>query len=275
MPPIVIAIAISMKDVLVSFGPPFALAMAAMVLFALAFPPPITSAALAGGRMGLRAAVAGMLGLGPANSAGSSVGRVAAIAELAASLPAIVLAATLAPGVAALRLVVGLLFASMLGRSVISDSSPIAAHQDAQAATNPWNRLIGTASRFLDRYLNSIILAAVAAGVIGFLVPDEVVARVLGGSLLYAPVAGVLVGVVTPAKGGAEVIVAATLLAKGAGVPATMALLLSAPLLNAWTFRQLTAALSRRRAVVVWSAIAVPAALLGPAAALLPGLQRI
>jgi len=84
-----------------------------------------------------------------------------------------------------------------------------------------------------------------------------------------------VLGMVVPGRAGAEAIVGATLLAKGAGVPGVLALLVAAPLLNVWTFRRLTSNLSTKRAALLWTSVAGVATLVAPAAALLPGLQRI
>lgn len=259
-----------MKDVLVNFGPPFAAGVLLMALLALCFPGRIAATALSVPKGGT-SAVAGMLGLSPAGP--PAIGT-ASLAETLSSLPAILIAGVMSPAVAGLRFLAGLAGAAILGR--IFPGLPSLMNVEREPQAGGWlSRLTGTIGGLLDRYLNSVLLATVAAGVIGFLIPDALVARWLGPGLLVAPILGALLALGMPSKGGAEVIVAATLLAKGADVSAMLALVLAAPLLNIQTLRQLAGSLSVRQVAALAACGAAGAIAIGVGASYLPGLHGL
>ena len=271
MPTVVTAIAISMKDAVVNFGPPFVAGLLVMILVRLVFVPRVAAAAVAEGRgAAVLASVAGMLGAVPSGDGPER--RVAALSELAAPLPAILLSAVLAPAAAGARFLIAIISSLVLARFAPSASDAMAWPRD-EPGDGPWRRAVAVA--LLDRYANALMLAAVAAGIISYAVPDGLVSGLLGSAHWYAPLVGILLGAVVPAGGGAEVIVAATLFAKGAGLPAILALIVLAPLVNVWVFRRLMPDLSRARLAALSAGAAGLALSLSIAASFLPGMHGV
>ncbi|MDE3076462.1 MAG: hypothetical protein KGJ86_13655 [Chloroflexota bacterium] len=272
MPAIITAIAISMKDAVVNFGPPFAAGLLIMALFRLVFTPGVAAVALAAGRgMPILAGVAGMLGTVPSEQ--GSARRVAGLAEFVAPLPAILLTAVLAPAAAGARFLIAMIVSVVLARAALSSANAIAWPVDQPDGQGLWRRATGAVGTLIDRYANAMMMAAAVAGIIGYAIPDGLVSAWLGSAHWYSPMAGILLGAVIPAGGGAEVIVAATLFAKGAGPAAILALIVAAPLVNVWALRRLAPNLSRGRLAALATGAGGLALILSVTASVLPGMH--